>query len=364
MAKKLKWFGLALLAFVAIGLAAGYAKLRASSQIQVDGAMKLAGLSAPVTVLRDELGTPYIFAANTPDLIKAQGFVTAQHRLMQMELLRASWRGELAATFGPDALPSDIRMRVIGLRRNGDLHATKLDASSRVFFQNYVDGVNAYITTQVADHPIELKLAGITPRVWDVADLTTLVQYGHYTHATNFKTEVVAQELIDKLGAVRAQEISPLLINPDWKTAPLAPVAANATPQNQTAQLGLKWRELLAGPETLNPQGLGSNNWAVGPSRTASGKAIVSNDPHLDNRMLPGTWHPVGLFSPEIQAVGAAFPGMPGILVGRTKHVAFGVTNAYGDEVGVVHGVLDLKVEDPGKQISLDCSAANIRAPK
>ena len=80
--------------------------------------------------------------------------------------------------------------------------------------------------------------------------------------------------------------------------------------------------------------------------------------------MLPGTWHPVGLFSPEIQAVGAAFPGMPGILVGRTKHVAFGVTNAYGDEVGVVHGVLDLKVEDPGKQISLDCSAANIRAPK
>ena len=93
--------------------------------------MKLAGLSAPVKVLRDELGIPYIFAANTPDLIRAQGFVTAQHRLMQMELYRATWRGELAATFGARALPSDIRMRVLGIRRNGDRHAAKLDPASR-----------------------------------------------------------------------------------------------------------------------------------------------------------------------------------------------------------------------------------------
>lgn len=343
MAKILKRIALGLLVLLILGAAFAYYKLRASGQPQVDGSMQLLGLTAPVKVLRDELGTPYIFAANTPDLIKAQGFVTAQNRLLQMELLRAAWRGELAATFGPEALPSDIRMRVLGLRRNGDLHATKIDASSRAFFQHYVDGVNAYITTQTADHPIELKLAGVSPRVWNVSDLVTLIHYGHYVHATNFHTEVVAQELIDKLGAERAQEISPLLINPDWKTAPLTAAAANLLTANQTAQLDLKWNELAVAPETLNPQGLGSNNWAVGPSRTASGKAMVSNDPHLDNRMLPGTWHPIGLFSPEIQAVGAAYPGMPGILIGRTKHVAFGVTNAYGD-------VQDLYVEriDPG----------------
>jgi penicillin amidase len=328
-----------LVALIALAMAGGYYKLRASGQPQIEGDMRLAGLTAPVTVTRDELGTPYIFAANTPDLLRAQGFVTAQNRLMQMELLRAVWRGELAEAFGVEALPSDVRMRVLGIRRNGDRHAEKLDADSRAYLQNYVDGVNAYINSHPADHPIELRLAGLTPRPWQVADLVTLVHYGLYTQATNFKAEVIAQELIDKLGLDRAREIFPLTINSDWKRTP-APESgtAMATTPNEVAQLDLHWRELSIAPETLNPQGLGSNNWAIGPSRSASGKAMVSNDPHLDNRILPGTWHPIGLFSPEIQAVGAAYPAMPGILVGRTKHVAFGVTNAYGD-------VQDLYVE-------------------
>ena len=76
---------------------------------------------------------------------------------------------------------------------------------------------------------------------------------------------------------------------------------------------------------------VGSNNWVVGKSRSASGAAVVVNDPHLDARLLPGIWHPVGLFAPGIQAVGAALPAVPGILVGRTAHAAFGVTNAYAE---------------------------------
>ena len=157
--KWLKWIVLSVLALALIAVVGGYFKVRSAGNAQVDGDMKLVGLTAPVTVLRDELGVPYIYASNTPDLMRAQGFVTAQHRLMQMELFRATWRGELAATFGADALPSDIRMRVLGIRRNGDRHAPKLDAASRAFFQNYVDGVNGYINSHTADHPLELKLA-------------------------------------------------------------------------------------------------------------------------------------------------------------------------------------------------------------
>jgi penicillin amidase len=320
-----------LIGLVVVALIGGYYKLHASGQPQIDGTMRLAGLKAPVTVTHDEMGTPYVFASNTPDLIRAQGFVTAQDRLMQMELFRATWRGELSATFGANALQSDIRMRVLGIRRNGDRHAAKLDGESRAYLQNYVDGVNAYINDHPADHPIELRIAGLTPRPWDVADLVTLVHFIHYTHATNFRSEVIAQELIDKLGLERAREIFPLTANPDWKAPPVSSTAVSAAARNEVAQLDLRWRELLVAPEDFNHQGLGSNNWAIGPSRTASGKAMVSNDPHLDNRILPGYWHPIGLFSPEIQAVGAALPGMPGILVGRTRHVAFGVTNAYGD---------------------------------
>jgi penicillin amidase len=340
MRKALKWIVLGLLALIVIAAVGGYLMVRSAGHPKVDGDLKLAGLTAPVKVLRDELGIPYIFAANTPDLLRAQGFVTAQHRLMQMELFRATWRGELAATFGADALPSDVRMRVLGLRRNGDRHTLKLDAASRTFFQSYVDGVNAYVKDNASDHPIELKAAGLVPQPWNVADLVTLVHFIHYTHSTNFKAEVVAQQLIDRLGFERAREIFPLTRNPDWavgtSTAALTP--ALAAPRSDWAQLGVQWSNLTIAPETLDHQGLGSNNWAIGPSRSNSGKAMVANDPHLDNRILPGTWHPVGLFTPDIQAIGAALPGMPGIMVGRTKHVAFGVTNAYGD-------VQDLYVE-------------------
>ena len=353
-----------LLVLIVLALIGGYYKLHASGQPQIEGTMRLAGLTAPVTITRDELGTPYIFASNNADLFRAQGFVTAQNRLMQMELLRAVWRGELAATFGAEALPSDIRMRVLGIRRNGDRHAAKLDADSRAYLQNYVDGANAYINNYPADHPIELKLAGLTPRPCEVADLVTLVHYGFYTHATNFRAEVIAQELIDKLGLDRAREIFPLSINPDWKTAPTSGTVSAATP-NEVAQLNLHWRDLSIAPETLNHQGLGSNNWAVGPSRTASGKAIVSNDPHLENRILPGTWHPIGLFSPDIQAIGAAYPAMPGILVGRTKHVAFGVTNAYGDVQDLYVETVDptdpTRYMDGGKSVPFQLITETIR---
>jgi penicillin amidase len=365
--KILKWSSLALLLLILVSGIGGYLKLRAAGHAQVDGAMKLPGLTAPVTVLRDDLGIPYIFAANTPDLLRAQGFVTAQHRLLQFELYRATWRGELAATFGPDALPSDIRMRVLGISRNGERHAPKLNAAARSYLQHYVDGVNAYVEGHVGDHPIEFKLAGLSPKPWSVADLVTLVHFVHYTHSTNFKAEVVAQKLMDKLGLERARDIFPLTLNPDWAPSATATAQGGAAqpPRTDWAQLNIQWSDLAVKPDNLNHQGLGSNNWAVGPSRSASGKAMVANDPHLDNRILPGTWHPVGLFTPEIQAVGAALPGMPGIMVGRTKHVAFGVTNAYGD-------VQDLYVEtadpanpanylDGGKSVPFATATESIR---
>lgn len=340
MGRFIKWTLAAVLAALVAVVAGGYFFARGKGQPQVDGTLRLAGLTAPVKVLRDELGVPYVFAANTPDLIRAQGFVTAQNRLLQMELFRATWRGELATTFGADALTSDIRMRVLGMRRNGDRHAEKIDPATRALLQQYADGVNAYVRDHAADHPLETRLAGLVPSAWSVADLVTLVHFVHYTHSTNFKAEMVAQKLIDKLGPERAREIFPLTINPDRADSKSA-AARPATGFAGAERVGVDWKDLAAAPETLNHQGLGSNNWAIGPSRSASGRAMVVNDPHLDSRILPGYWHPIGLFAPGVQAVGAALPGMPGILVGRTKHVAFGVTNAYGDVQDVYIETID-----------------------
>lgn len=328
-----------LTALLVVGLASAWWVLRSAGQAQVDGEMTLPGLSAPVTVWRDEVGIAYIRAANLSDLWRAQGFVTAQHRLFQLELFRATWRGELASTFGEAALDADIRMRVVGTRRNGERHAATIGPETRAMLQAYADGMNAYITRHAADHPLEPRLVGLPVRPWSVDDLVTAVHYVHYAQASNFRAEVVAQQLLDRLGQ-RARAILPLTVNPDrGDDVAHAPQPDGPPP----AYLGLRWSDLRIAPDDLNHQGPGSNNWAIGPSRSASGRVVVANDPHLDSRILPGYWHPVGLFTPEVQAVGAALPGMPGILSGRTRHVAFGVTNAYGD-------VQDLYVEtlDPG----------------
>ncbi|MFP5399498.1 MAG: penicillin acylase family protein [Gammaproteobacteria bacterium] len=355
---RLTWL---LLALIVAGVGGAWWTLRSAGQAQVDGEMTLPGLSAPVTVWRDELGMAYIRAANLPDLWRAQGFVTAQHRLFQLELFRATWRGELAATFGEAALRADIRMRVVGTRRNGERHAATLGRETRAMLQAYADGMNAYITRHADDHPLEPRLVGLPVRPWSVEDLVTVVHYVHYSQATNFKAEVVAQQLVDKLGD-RAREVLPLTVNPDREGSAAQAAAPDPSPP---MRLGLRWSDLPIAPDDLNHQGLGSNNWAVGPSRSASGRAVVANDPHLDSRILPGYWHPVGLFTPEVQAVGAALPGMPGILSGRTRQVAFGVTNAYGD-------VQDLYVEtidpadpqrylDGGRSVPFDVVDETIR---
>ena len=317
---------------------------------QADGDRVVTGLSAPVRVLRDAHGIPYIFAANTPDLIRAQGFVTAQHRLFQLEGYRAMANGRLAEAIGPAGLGNDRQIRLIGLRRNAERHARLLSPEARDILAWYAEGLNAYISGHAEDHPRELKLAGFTPQPWTVADMVTVLHYVNWSQAANFKAELTMQKLIDKFGAEKvARELSPINVNPQRSQRPV--ITGDAGPAMAVPPAGrpdagagsgpLGEVKLLAGldePDGLlaearpgAPIAVGSNNWVVGKSRSASGAAVVVNDPHLDARLLPGIWHPVGLFSPEIQAVGAALPAVPGILLGRTAHAAFGVTNAYGD---------------------------------
>jgi len=299
---------------------------------KVEGDLALPGLSAPVRVLRDEHGIPYIFAANTPDLIRAQGFVTAQNRLFQLEGLRAIATGRLAESVGEGGLASDRQIRLLGLRRNAERHAKLLSPEARDFLMWFAEGMNAYISVHGDDHPLELKLAGFSPRPWTLEDMVTALHLGNWTQAANFKAELTMQKLIDKFGADKAlRELAPLNVNP-FRTQQSVIVGDAAGAQR------LGDVELLAGldaPDSLlaplAPLAVGSNNWAVGKSRSASGAAVLVNDPHLDARLLPGVWHPIGLFAPGIQAVGAAYPFVPGIQIGRTAHAAFGVTNAYGD---------------------------------
>lgn len=324
MLKRIVQILLALVIVVVVAIGGGLAWLRWGNSYKTNGELQMAGLSAPVRVLRDGHGIPYIFAQNTADLIRAQGFVTAQHRLFQLEAYRALIFGRVAEVVGEAGLESDRQMRTLGLAQNARRHAKLLSPQARDFLTWYAEGLSAYAAL-TADHPVELKLAGFRVGPWSLDDMVAVLHFVNFSHATNYRAELLMQAMIDRLGFEKAKALFPLNVNPDRK-AQLASLAGTQVVE------GLNVQDLiLQNGAPIAPIELGSNNWAVSAARSASGATIVSNDPHLDARTLPGIWHPVGLFAPGIQAVGAALPGVPGLTVGRTPHVAFGVTNGYGD---------------------------------
>jgi penicillin amidase len=321
------------------------------NRYEKEGTLVLKGLKAPVTVLRDEKGMAYIYADNIHDAIMAQGFVTAQDRLFQMELTRLFATGRISELIGKDGIGLDTRMRTIGFYRNAKKYAGLLDDSTRRFFQAYVDGVNAYIQDRKDSHPLEFKLAGLKPTPWSIADSLSILYYMSWDTSANLHTEIITQMLLETVGLEKAQEIFPLNINPDDELETAGNAWRHATP----------WARLhLAGDEKLLSylQGgtlcIGSNNWSVAPERTKTGKPIVANDPHLDARILPGPWYPCGLLGPDFRAVGVMVPGMPGVVIGRTSHIALGITDAYGDTQDLYVETLD--PEDPERYMEGDRS--------
>jgi penicillin amidase len=292
------------------------------------GELSLAGLKAPVTVQRDEKGMAYIYAQNEDDLFMAQGFVAAQDRLFQMELIKLFASGRICELAGVKAKGLDTRMRTLGFHRNAKKHVELLNPETQMFLQKYVDGVNAFIKTQPKSIHLEFKLAGIKPTPWTKADSLSILYFMGWGSAANFKSEIIAQMLVEKLGIDKAAEIFPINFNPDDESGIKATVTR---PDFQTAQLGSEHcRSLLAYANDV-PLKMGSNNWTTGPALSAGGKPIVANDPHLEATILPGPWYPCGLITPEIRAVGATIAGIGGMVVGRTDHIAMGITNAYGD---------------------------------
>jgi penicillin amidase len=291
-----------------------------------EGELSLSGLKEPVTVLRDERGVAYVRASGLDDALMAQGFLSAQDRLFQMELNRRFAAGRISEFAGEKALGIDIRMRTIGIYRAAQKHALLLDAPTRAFFERYAAGVNAYIKACKDTYPLEFKLAGITPELWSVADSLSILYLMAWNTSANIHTELAMQALAEAVGSEKARELLPINVNPD---APGSAVAGTAVDlPEKPVFLGMAGNEGFTGSSALR---MGSNNWVTGPAMSANGRPVVANDPHLDARILPGPWYPVGLVTPGFKAVGANIAGLPGITVGRTGHLAFGSTNAYGD---------------------------------
>lgn len=309
---------------------------------QDSGELQLSVLEAPVRIVRDGNAMPYIYAEGLEDALRGQGFVAGQDRLFQLETAKRAANGRLAEVLGAGEneviLNLDRESRVIGFHRIAARQEAILSSSSRSALTSYLEGLNAYIANHEDTHPKEFKLAGFAPEAWTIKDLLAVAYFLGWGSAANFDAELIAHQVIQAVGEEKFKEIAPLVINPDD--------ASEKTKEVDTASLSTRWSGATAPLENWTSRGWreqghgGSNNWAVSGSKSGQQAAIVTNDPHLDSRMLPGPWHPVGLITPDMRVVGVS-AGLPGVVIGRNEHVAFGVTNAYADAIDLYVETVD-----------------------
>ena len=323
---------------------------------QIDGTLSIAGLSAPVTVLRDTHGVPHIRATTLDDLILAQGYVTAQDRLWQMDILRRHAAGELAEILGPSLVPHDRAQRILQVRAAADRAVASLSPDQLHWFERYAQGVNDSIATQSQHLPIEFRILRYQPAQWTPRD-SILVGLAMFQDLTNaFPQKLNREALSAKLPPELLADLYPV---GSWRDhPPTQPVIDLTNPATDFTEIPLDksqsrldkpdshataTRDLLALQQTFAPfstssrcEGCtaGSNNWAVTGTRTASGKPLLSNDMHL-NHSVPGVWYTADLHAPtpngDFHAAGVTLPGYPFVIVGHNDHIAWGFTNLGAD---------------------------------
>jgi penicillin amidase len=303
--------------FLVLGLFAavfGYVGAVSSLALpQTEGQAKLPGLSASVSITRDARGVPWIKADNAADAYMALGYVHAQDRLFQMELMRRLGQGRLAEVLGNLGVGSDKFMRTLGLYARTQENLISLDAETKIAVDAYAKGVNAFMAANGL--PLEYKLLFFSPEPWTPADSLVWQKLMGLQLSGNWPEELSRAAIIAKLGPEKATELWP-----DVDAA--SPVTVVASPAFLT-----KLRTAML--NVVRPS-LASNIWAVAPSRTATGGALLANDPHL-NFQAPNMWYLAGLSYPGVDLVGATVPGVPFHLLGHNGSLAWGFTTTHGD---------------------------------
>jgi penicillin G amidase len=319
---------LALLALVLIAMLAGYLLLRGSLP-QLDGERELPGLSAPVSMTRDGNGVLTVTAGNDADMARALGFVHAQERYFEMDLLRRSSGGELSELFGKIAVEKDKSARVHRLRARIREHYAEMAGNDAATLQAYADGVNAGLAA-LKVRPWPYLLLNSQPKPWMPED-SFLIGYAMF-----FDLQDEANDREFKLWQLRAalpQPMYNLLTQTEsgWD-APLFGDSGEMLdiPSADEINLHAFKAPMLAFQHNRLAEAVGSNNFAVAGNLTADGRAIVANDMHLGLR-APNIWYRARLRVGDSDINGFTLPGLPAVIVGSNKHVAWGFTNSYGD---------------------------------
>jgi len=346
----LLWLMLAILLILAGGVF--YLWFVAHSALpQLDGRLQINGLSAPVTVTRDGHGVPTIDAATLEDLFFAQGYVTAQDRLWQIDVMRRFGSGELSEILGESLLKLDREQRILGLRAAAKKSLEMASPRDRSHYDAYARGVNAYIRTRRDQLPIEFRILHYAPKPWLAEDSVviadSMVKDLNYHY---FYDALSREKVLAKLGPELTED---LYVNRSWHDRPPTVMREDLnqpetntgdsddeddsdddTPDNSVTQKFSSTAPRALPAEALpvadlQIEGLpvnGSNDWVVSGAHTVTGKPLLSNDMHLGHQM-PNLWYEAHLHSGSLDVAGVTLPGMPYVIVGHNQRIAWGFTN-------------------------------------
>ncbi len=270
---------------------------------QTSGEVK-SPVRAEVRITRDSLGVPHIAAASLEDALFAQGFVTAQDRFWQMDGLRRLAAGELSEIVGRAALPLDTKARQLRMRRIAAGWLRQMPAEQRARLSAYARGVNHYLETYRGKYPPEFAVMSYDPRPWTMTDTLLCALQMHRTLSGHWENELLKEKLLASGDRARVEY--------------LFPVRTGDEPQP------------------------GSNAWVVSGARSTTGKPILANDPHLE-WSLPSTWYMVQLHAPDFDVAGASLPGMPAVVIGHNRRIAWGITALQFDNMDLYVENIDLR---------------------
>ena len=301
----------------------------------IAGEITLPGLNEKVSVHYDAQMIPHVFAQNEHDLYKAQGYLTAKHRLWQMEFQTHAAAGRLSEIIGEAALNYDRTERRRGMGYGAEqslAYMEEHDPEVLAYIQDYADGVNAYINQlQAKDYPVEYKLLDYAPEAWSPKKTALLLMYMTKMLAGRDKD----LEYTNVLRLIGEENFN--LLFPDFfeVTDPVIPKETDWSfidvPQTEQPKNTVVLDSIAETIEKPHPDN-GSNNWAVAGSKSATGYPILANDPHLGLN-LPSIWFAMQLSSPQHNAFGATIPGALGVISGFNEHIAWGETNATRDVI-------------------------------
>ena len=340
---------------------------------QSSGSLAVSGLQARVSVARDGWDVPHITAQNQHDLFFSQGYVTAQDRLFQMEFNRSVAQGKLAALFGAgdgnSLVDADAFLRTLDLYHSANVELGALDPNVRAELQAYADGINAFVATHQRTLPLEFTILGVKWQPWTPLDSLAYGRVVAFSLDSQWYIKYTRALVIAKTGPGVESALfpsypvtNPTLFADTPDTAAPVTTSSSAAAQvhapivvtpGQRALFDTLPVSLFQGAtvvrDLLGPlrDSIGSNDWVVDGSRTATHLPLLANDPHLGISM-PAIWYEVALRGGGLDAIGFSFPGDPGIVIGHNQRIAWGVTNVGADNSDLYYEKLDPK-NHPGQ---------------